>query len=349
MTQHVTTPIIRTAIAGLGRSGWNMHANALKQLPEHYRITAVMDPSETRRNEAKQTFNCNTYDTFDALLKDDHDLLVIATPSQLHAEQSIKALQAGKHVITEKPLASNVHDVDAMINAAKQAQKILTVNQNYRYHSYYQTIDSVIASGKLGQIIQIRVSIHQFSRRWDWQTLRKNNGGILTNHGAHALDWLLQHFNDPDPEVFCHLVNTPLYAGDADSHAKVIIRPNDGPLIDLELTHSNAYPQDPFLIMGTQGSLSGNKTHLKWKYYTPQNEPPLTLNPNPPDDRTYNKETLHFTEENANLNDPPNQDMQDLYKDLHPALHKGAPPPITPESVRRQIHIFDKCKQSANW
>jgi predicted dehydrogenase len=236
-----------------------------------------------------------------------------------------------------------------MILAAKVANKILTVNQNYRYHSYYQKISEVMASGKLGEIVQIRIAIHQFSRRWDWQTLRKNNGGILTNHGAHALDWLLLHITDDDPEVFCHLVNTPLYAGDADSHAKVIIRPKNGPLVDLELSHCNAYPQDNFLVMGTQGSLSGTRQSLHWKYFEPDKEKPLELDPNPTQDRSYNSEALHFSEESIELSDAFNDDMGLFYKDVFASLREDKPLKITAESVRRQIRIFDKCRASASW
>lgn len=340
---------IKVGIAGLGRSGWNMHATALSRLAERYTITAVMDLSEERRKEAKTKFNCETYTSFDDLAKADIDLMVVASPSQFHTEHTVKALQAGKHVIVEKPLAPSVTEVDSMIAAAKKSEKILTVNQNYRYHSDFRTMSEVMASGKLGEIIQIRVAIHQFSRRWDWQTLRKNNGGILTNHGAHGIDWLLLHFEDEDPEVFCHLVDTPLYAGDADSHAKIIIRPKDGPLIDVELSHCNAYPQDNYLIMGTQGSLTGTRQHLRWKYFLPENESKLELDINPTHDRSYNRESLTFIEESVDLSDSFNDDMVLLYEDLYATIREAKPLKITAESVRRQIAIFDKCRESAAW
>ena len=340
---------IKVGIAGLGRSGWNMHANALSKLPEHFQVAAVMDPREERRAEANSKFGCETFTSFEELTQADIELLVIATPSQFHKEHTISALNAGKNVIVEKPLASNVSEVDEMITAAKNANKILTVNQNYRYHSYSKTMSDVMASGKLGEIVQIRVAIHQFSRRWDWQTLRKNNGGILTNHGAHYLDWALLHFEDNDPEVFCHLVDTPLYAGDADSHAKVIVRPKDGPLIDIELTHCSAYPQDTFLIMGTQGSLRGTREKLEWKYFIPENEVKLELDHEPTHDRSYNRESLTFIEESKDLNTSFGDDMILLYQDLFASIRESAPLQITVDSVRRQIDIFDKCRLSSGW
>ena len=246
-------------------------------------------------------------------------------------------------------MAASVAEVDTMIAAAQAADRVLTVGQNYRYHSDFRTVSEVMASGKLGNIVQIRVAVHQFSRRWDWQTLKKNNGGIMTNHGAHVLDWLLLHIDDDDPEVFCHLVATPLYAGDADSHAKIIIRPQSGPLLDLELTHCNAYPQDNYTVMGTKGSLTGTKKHLRWKYFVPENERALELDTTPTADRSYNHETLTFTEESAEVGDTFNDDLLLLYGDLYGTLREHKPLQITPESVRKQIYIFGKCRASAAW
>jgi len=340
---------IRVGIAGLGRSGWNLHADALSRLPKHYRVAAAMDLSEPRRAEAEARFACATFATFAELTEADIDLVVVATPSPFHAEHTLAALEAGKDVLVEKPMARSVAEVDAMIAAAETAGRVLTVGQNYRYHSDFRTIGEVMASGKLGSVVQIRVAIHQFSRRWDWQTLRENNGGIMNNHGAHVLDWLLLHVQDDDPEVFCHLVDTPLYAGDADSHAKIIIRPKGGPLLDIELTHCNAYPQASYTVMGTRGSLSGTKEVLRWKYFVPERERALTLDTSPTDDRSYNRETLTFTEESVTLADAFSDDWVRLYGDLYGTLRENKPLAITPESVRRQIYILDKCREVAGW
>ena len=335
--------IVKVGIAGLGRSGWNLHADTLSRLPG-YEVAAAMDVSEARRAEADARFGCATFDTFAELAHAEVDLVVVATPSHFHAEHALTALQAGKHVLVEKPLAPSVAEVDEMIAAARVADRVLTVGQNYRYHGDFRTIDEVMASGKLGKVVQVRVAFHRFSRRWDWQTLSKNNGGIMNNHGAHALDWLLLHVEDDDPEVFCHLVDTPLYAGDADSHAKIIIRPKQGPLLDIELTHCNAYPQDNYLVMGTQGSLRGTQERVRWKYFVPEHETALELDPLPTADRSYNSEALTFIEESVEVTGTLKDTWLPLYRDLYDTLRKNKPLKITPESVRRQIHIFEKCR-----
>lgn len=340
--------IIRVGIAGLGRSGWDMHARALALLPELYRVTAVADPRPERRQEAQDKFDCQTTaEVADLIANDQIDLLVIATPSHLHADQTIAALQAGKDVMVEKPMALTIAEVDKMIAAAEAAKRVLTINQNYRYQPDFRKVREVLASGKLGQVVQIRVAVHQFGRRWDWQTLTEYGGGILNNHGVHWLDMMLQLVEDDEPELFCHMVQTPLYAGDAESHAKLILRPKNGPLIDIELTHANAYGQETWLVMATQGSLTGNRHQLRWKYFEPALAPPLRLDREPTPDRSYNREQLPWVEESCDLSGVATDGMTLLYRELYGALRGERPLAITPQSVRRLMQILAQSRTAS--
>jgi predicted dehydrogenase len=339
--------LIRVGLAGLGRSGWGMHAHALAQLPALYKVVAVTDPQAARRQEAQERFGCTVMETLGELTADPQpELIVIATPSQLHCQHTSQALQAGKHVIVEKPMAVNLSEVDEMIRMAEANGRLLTINQNYRYHPDYLKVREVINSGKLGQILQVRLSVHQFSRRWDWQTLREYNGGILTNHGAHMIDWAMQMIDDDEPELFCHKQSTPLYAGDADSHTKLILRARSGLLIDIELTHANAYAQDRWLVMGTQGSLAGSASQLRWQYFEPEAAPLLVLDRAPTPDRSYNREELPWIKESCDLSAIQTDGLVALYRELYGTIRHGEPLAITPASVRRQMAILERCQQS---
>src|SRR5690625_2496076 len=111
---------ITVAIAGLGRSGWNIHANALAELTDQYNVTAVFDLDENRRKEAVDRFSCQAVESFEQLKNvKDAQLLVVASPSGLHAEHSIEAMEAGKHVVCEKPLAADTKTIDSVIEASK--------------------------------------------------------------------------------------------------------------------------------------------------------------------------------------------------------------------------------------
>ena len=338
------TPI-RVGIAGLGRSGWGLHANTFESLPEKFKVVAVADADAARRGEAAGRFGCRTCADFDSLTGDTEvELLVVATPSHLHAEHTVRALRAGKHVVCEKPMATSAADADRMISAAAKADRTLTIFQNYRYMPDFQKVRDVIASGKLGRIVMIRIAAHNFRRRWDWQTLKEYGGGALNNSGPHFLDHALQLFGDAEPEVFCHLERT-LTSGDAEDHCKMILRAEGAPMVDLEITSACAYPQEAWLVMGTRGGLSGTRSLLRWKYVDFEKLPPRPVDPTPTPDRSYNSEDLPWQEETwEHPRDLPSEETR-LYLDLYKTLRHGAPLVITPESVRRQIVLLEKCHQ----
>jgi scyllo-inositol 2-dehydrogenase (NADP+) len=345
MAQDTIVPI-RVGIAGLGRSGWGIHASAIADLAGQFSVVAVCDLLPARQEEARERFVCQAYSDYADLVADDAvELVIVATPSYLHASHTTTALRGGKHVMVEKPMAKSLAEVDEMIAVAKETGQILTVHQNYRYADEFTKIKEIIESGVLGRIIQINSSVHQFRRRWDWQTLKEYGGGILNNHGAHVVDWAMLLIDDPEPEVFCHMEATPLYAGDADSHVKLVLLPRDGPVIDIELTHACAYPQANWLVMGTRGSLVSDRGTVRWEFFDPAEAPPLVLDTQPTPDRSYNSEELPWHEETCELVRDFGSGTRRLYGDLYGTIRGGAPLAITPESVRRQIAVLEKCRE----
>jgi len=336
---------VKVGIAGLGRSGWRNHAAVLGTLPEMYRVVAVSDPLEERRREAVEKFGCRAYPDFESLIGDDEvELVVIATPSHLHAPQTIKALEAGKNVVCEKPMAATLAEADAMIEAYKKTGRLLTIFQNRRYDPDFLKVKEVIQSGKLGRIVLIKMSWHSFGRRWDWQTLKKFGGGELRNTASHAIDQALQLFGDEEPEVFCDMQRT-LTLGDAEDHVKIILRAPGAPMVDIEVTRACAYPQSWWLIMGTQGGLTGSTTSLRWKYFNPEDLPPRQVDEKPTPDRSYNREEIPWIEETWNLGEGYKRGTFLFYEELYKTLRHGAPLAITPESVRRVMWVIEKCRE----
>ncbi|MEM1508130.1 MAG: Gfo/Idh/MocA family oxidoreductase [Candidatus Bathyarchaeia archaeon] len=336
---------IRVGIAGLGRSGWNIHAKAFEKLADKYRVVAVTDPIEERRREATEKFGCRAYSDFDSFVEDKEvELAVIATPSYLHAPQTIKALESGKHVVCEKPMATSLAEADAMIEAARKTGKILTIFQNSLFNPDYLKVKEVIQSGKLGRIVLIKIYSHLFGRRWDWQTLKKFGGGELRNNGVHLIIQGLSFIGDKDPEVFCDLQRT-LTLGDAEDHVKVILKAQDAPLIDIEVTRACAYPQNTWLVMGTQGGLVGNRFSLKWKYFNPGDLPPRRVETEPTPDRSYNIEEIPWREEGWSIAESEYWSVNAIlfYQELYKTLRQGEPLAVTPEMVRRVMWVIEKC------
>ncbi len=339
------TPI-RVGIAGLGRSGWGIHARLLEPLKEHYRVVAACDLLPSRQKEVAERFGCRTYWDYQEMLKDpDVELVIVSLPNYLHPTASIQALEAGKHVVSEKPMAARVSDADAMIAAAKKAGKVLTIFQNRRYHADFLKVQEVIASGKLGRIVQIRFGWHSFGRRWDWQTLRSYDGGSLNNTGPHALDQALLLFGEQEPQVFCLLQRT-LTCGDADDHDKVVFYGPGAPIVEVEISSACAYPQEPWLVMGTQGTLTGSFRALKWRYFDPADLPPREVDVQPTPDRSYNREDIPWKEETWDISEFKGPGDTGFYLDLYETIRHGAPLAITPESVRRQVKVLEYCHAS---
>jgi predicted dehydrogenase len=334
---------IKVGIAGQGRSGWGIHARLLEPLDDRYQVVAVADRLPERQAEAAERFSCRTYPDLNGMLEDDEvELVVNALPSHLHPSGSIAALQAGKHVVCEKPMAVRTLDADAMIEAARQAGRVLTIFQNYRYDPDYQKVQAVIASGVLGRIVLIRMAWQGFGRRWDWQTLQEYDGGTLNNTGPHPLDMALQLFGPTKPEVFCHLERT-LTLGDAEDHVKLILHGPDAPMVDLEITSACAYAQDPWLVMGTQGTLAGTRSELRWKYLDPAQLEPREVDERPTPDRSYNRETIEWTEESWDRSEYAGPRHTGFYLDLYETIRGNKPLFITPESVRRQVEVLEEC------
>ncbi len=117
---------IRVGIAGLGRSGWDIHARTIREMPEQFQIVAVADDLAHRCAEAIAATGCRACSSLEKLFSDDEaEVIVVATPSFLHSEHAIAAMRAGKHVVCEKPMALTTADADRMIAVANETGRML--------------------------------------------------------------------------------------------------------------------------------------------------------------------------------------------------------------------------------
>lgn len=340
---------IDVAIAGLGRSGWKIHADALSQLPEQYRVVAVLDPVESRCAEARERFGCRVAQSYEALIADDAvELVVVASPNLKHVEHTIAAVEAGRHVVCEKPLAMSAEEADRSIEAAERCGRVLAPFQNRRYEPHFLKVKEVIESGRLGRILQVRLAWHGFSRRWDWQTLREFGGGSLNNNGPHLVDQALQLFGEEEePQVFCDL-QRGLSSGDAEDHVKIVLRGERSPTIDVELTSVCAYgDQSGWLVMGTAGGLKGHARALEWKWVDWSAMPERPVEREPTSDRTYNREELTWQTERWEAPAGEPSEAIRFYRDLYQTIREGSPLYITPRSVRRQLAVLERCREAA--
>jgi predicted dehydrogenase len=139
-----------------------------------------------------QRFGIPDIEEVDALLeRPDIDLVYIATPPFLHAAQGLRALQAGKHVICEKPLALNLADADEMIAVAQKGSLVLIANLMQRYNPMFDTIKTLIESRALGEFLHGYFENYASdeglrAEHWFWDP--NKSGGIFIEHGVHFFD-----------------------------------------------------------------------------------------------------------------------------------------------------------------
>jgi predicted dehydrogenase len=332
-------------VAGLGRSGWGIHVRALREMTDRFKVVSVLDSLEERRKQAADELGCRTCESYEELLADGEvELVVVAMPSALHVPWSLQALEAGKHVVVEKPVSRDLDECDRLIAAAKASNFTVTVFQNKRYSPDFLKIREVVDSGVLGPVNFIRVASMSYRRRWDWQTVKKLGGGSLRNTVIHTLDALMEFSGEADPEVYCKL-DRVLTSGDAEDWVQLILTAPDAPTMEIDLFANCAYRQGGWLVLGRKGTLITEDRQVKWKVVKGFDELPerkLDLNPTP--DRSYNHEKLEFEEFSW---DPEESGRggadSSFYADVYAHLREGAAQAITLESVRRRMKVVDYC------
>eukprot|EP01051_Picozoa_sp_SAG22_P013089 SAG22_NODE_1429_length_4441_cov_39.877476_2_plen_426_part_00 len=240
---------ITVAIIGLGRIGHEFHLARCLRDPR-FKLVAVVDKEAGRRREAVAACpetECASFPDADSLfaagsdsLDAVPDVVVVALPTALHCELTVKALRRGSHVVLEKPMAPTVAAVDEIAAAAAAASRQVFVFQPHRWTAESVTAEEVLASGKLGPLFCIKRTYSCYRRRNDWQSLQQNHGGMLFNYGAHYVDQLLCLSGfAPLSSVHCHLWAAAT-RGDADDVVKLWLRTETGVLLDMEINEAAA-------------------------------------------------------------------------------------------------------------
>jgi predicted dehydrogenase len=173
---------------------------------------AVADPSEAMVAEALALApNAAVVDSLDAMLALGLDGVVIATPSALHAEQSIRALEAGCAVFCQKPLGRTAAEAAAVVAAARAADRLLSVDFSYRFTAGMQAIAGLVREGGLGRVQAIDLTFHNAygpDKPWFYDRAQ-SGGGCVMDLGVHLVDLALWTLGFPAVEA----IEANLFAG----------------------------------------------------------------------------------------------------------------------------------------
>jgi len=159
-------------------------------------LVAVCDIDENREQAAASRFDLNKYylDYREMLAREDIDAVVIATPDQIHPEHTIAALEAGKHVLCEKPMALTTAECAEMIKAAERTGKKLMIGQICRYTPSFRLVKKMIDEGEIGELFYVESEyVHDYSRttghgNWRLDPIKKRHPFL--GGGCHAVDLL---------------------------------------------------------------------------------------------------------------------------------------------------------------
>ena len=222
----------RLRIALLG-TGWIMdfHARAVLEHPGAELVAAANWREPSLRRLAGRYGIARTTTDWRALAADPGvDAAVVGTPNAFHAPQAVAFLEAGKHVLVEKPMARTVAEADAMVAAARRSGAFLMVAHCWRFHPDVRALRSRVEAGELGEIVKTRgYGGHAGWGPSGWFTDPElAGGGALVDMGVHAIDTTRYLLGDPEPVRVCAAVGTRYGASAVDDDAILLLTWDNG-------------------------------------------------------------------------------------------------------------------------
>ncbi len=246
---------VNAVVVGYGYAGRCFHSYLIGLEPAMNLYGVVSSRSETRQQISRE-LGVRTFETFDESLADgDVDLVVLATPNDLHASQAITALQAGKHVVTDKPMCLDVQEADSMLAAASQADRLLTVFQNRRWDGDFLTVQKVVNEESLvGDVFCIEMAWQQYGEPRSWRAQRSHGGGKFFDLGAHMIDQALQLVPGHVRRVYARYFSDG-WQTDVEDHAHCILTFANGVDVHVDTSSMARLAKPRWRVLGTKGTL----------------------------------------------------------------------------------------------
>jgi predicted dehydrogenase len=332
MTDSTTS--IGCAVVGYGLAGQTFHAPLIAATPGLALRTIVSSRPDAVRADWRDVVVAPDLDS--VLADPEIDLVVVATPDALHAEQAQAVLAAGKHVVIDKPFASTLVEAQSVAAAAARSRGICTIFQNRRWDSDFLTLRSLIAAGELGEIVQFESHYDRFRPMVVDRWKEKPGAGVWQDLGPHLVDQALQLFGPPIA-VYADLAEQKHDAPVAD-YAHVLLR---YPRLRVIL-HAAQIVHDPSLryaVHGTSGSFIKHGLDVQ----EGQSKAGLT-----PDNPAWGVDTspgtlIRRSEDGETRRTIAGErgDYRQFYAQLRDAVIAGSPPPVTVEQALQVMTILD--------
>ncbi len=333
--------MLGVGVVGHGYAGRVFHCPLIAQV-EGLHLIAVSSRDAQRREEARQQWNVRTYAQPEELLSDRQvQLVVIATPHHTHHALGKMALQAGKHVVIDKPFTITTAEADDLIHEARKRNLLLSVFHNRRWDWDYLTIRKVINEGLLGEIWQVESCVGRYGHSSRWRSQRESMGSLLHDWGAHLVDQAIQLMGLPTQVMAWR--HFRVWQSDVESFIRAVLDYGEGRTFTVEVNYLRAAERPRWYVLGDRGGLV--------KYgLDPQEEALRTGNigaaVEPPEHRA--RVWLHQEEQvTVQTIESVRGDWSDYYRNIAGVLLGGEKLAVQPEQAREVIRVIEAALQSA--
>jgi UDP-N-acetylglucosamine 3-dehydrogenase len=269
---------LKVGVIGCGAIAEAVHIPGYRRISDKVEIAAIADIDKQILNDVGDRYGISDryLDWHDLIRREDIDAVSVCTPNYLHAEQTIAALGAGKHVMCEKPMATSVQEAQAMLQARDAAGKKLFVGFTHRYMHHNIRAKQIVDEGVIGSpyIMRIRFShdgpYKSWSAKTDWFFDRERaKGGALLDMGIHAIDLMRWFFGEATAvKASC---GTYVKEIDVEDTAILIIEFGSGKIGYIEVGWSTKPGAIGFELYGTEGTLI-NDYSTPLRLYLPEDK-----------------------------------------------------------------------------
>lgn len=325
-------------------SGLVFHGPSLKVLPQ-FKIKKILE--RTKNISASRYPEATIVRSYYEIINDPAiELVIVNTPDFLHFEMAKQAIEAGKHVVVEKPFTKTSEEAIELIDLARKKGVILTVYQNRRLDGSFLTVKKVVEENLLGRIVEFEAHYDRFRnfiREGSWKEDGDERTGVLFNLGSHIVDQTMNLFGLP-VAVTAHLA--VLRTGG---------RTTDNFDIRLHYKTFNTYLRSSYLVRemgaqyilhGTEGSFTKNGRDIQEEMLTQHhlpNEP--NWGKEPEDDWGTLNTTLHGLHIQGKIETIPGN-LARFYENLYTVIREGKELLVKPEEALMTIRILEACLES---
>ncbi|GAB3832104.1 Gfo/Idh/MocA family oxidoreductase [Hymenobacter jeollabukensis] len=344
-----TTSIINVGLLGFGSAGRIYHAPFLNAYAG-YRLSKVRTAQTSPEICARELKgHTQVVSTSESIFEDPAiDLVVVAAPNHLHHSLAKQALEAGKHVVVDKPFTLTTAEADELIEVARQQQRVLTVYHNRRFTSDFRTVKKVCQSGLLGRIVEYEAHFDRFRnsiRAGSWKEDNGPGGGIFYDMGTHLIDQALELFGLPEA-VRADLRIQRTGGQSIDSFEVVLEYPNLKATLKGSMLAKEPFPQ--FTVFGDHGTFMKYGRDVQDDALrigtVPHNGPDWGLEP----ENFWGR--LHTAHQGLEINGIVRSELGnfgEFYHNLHDVITAGKELIVKPEEARNVIRVIELAEQSS--